>query len=308
MQNLREVKGFVFDIQHYSIHDGPGIRTSVFLKGCILHCLWCHNPESQKMRPQIFIMQDKCVGCGKCASVCPVNAIKIDGNLARTNRELCKSCGRCVKTCPTEARSMIGKEITAGEVFKEVASDKIFYQESGGGVTLSGGEVLLQPEFSRSILELCKNAEINTAIETSGYGSWEAIKQVLAYTDLVLYDFKHFTDSEHKKFTGVSNKSILENAKRICHELKVPIAARIPVIPGYNDSIDNINSTARFIATELDKSIKVHLLPYHRLGEGKHIGLEQPDNGFSSTPPSEEHMNELKEIIESYGLTVVIGG
>lgn len=308
INNLEISKGFVFDIQHYSIHDGPGIRTTVFLTGCPLKCLWCQNPESQQLYPRLFFRYDKCTGCGKCIPVCIHGAVVLNGKSAKTNRQLCKGCGECIKACPSEARSIIGKEITSEEVFKDVSSDKIFYQESNGGVTLSGGEVLFQPEFSSSILELCKNHDIHTAIETSGYGSWENMKQILAYTDLVLFDFKHLDDYEHKKLTGVSNKTILENAKKIWHDLKIPIIARVPVIPGCNDSITNINQTADFISAELDKSVNVDLLPYNSLGETKYKNLEQPWNGFSGTIPSDEKMNELRNIFKSYGLSVKIGG
>ncbi len=308
IHDLENVKGFVFDIQHYAIHDGPGIRTTVFLSGCPLKCLWCQNPESQELYPQLFFSYEKCTGCGQCIMVCVHDAITTDGKVVQTDRKLCNSCGECIKVCPNEARTIIGKEITSGEVFKEVSSDKMFYQESNGGVTLSGGEVLLQPEFSSSILELCKSEEIHTAIETSGYGSWESIKQILNYTDLVLYDFKHFDNNEHIKLTGVLNKTILENAKKIYHELRIPIIARLPVIPGCNDLVLNIQQAANFIASELDKSINVHLLPYNNLGETKHRNLERQGKGFSGTIPSDEKMNELRNILESYGLSVKIGG
>jgi pyruvate formate lyase activating enzyme len=302
------LKGFIFDIQHYSIHDGPGIRTTVFLSGCPLRCLWCQNPESQQLHPQLFFNYDKCMGCGRCIAVCPQRAVTLDRKTVKTNRWLCNICGECVKVCPQEARTIIGKEITATEVFKEVASDKIFYQDSNGGVTLSGGEVLSQPDFSSGILEMCKNDGIHTAIETCGYGSWENLRRILNYTDLVLFDFKHMDDAEHKKLTGVSNKIILKNAKRIWNDLKKPIIARLPVIPGYNDSTMNISQTAEFIAAELDISITVNLLPYHGLGEGKLKSLEQNRKDFSVTAPSDEQTGTVKKIIESYGLSVKIGG
>jgi pyruvate formate lyase activating enzyme len=306
MRNLP--KGFIFDIQHYSIHDGPGIRTTVFLSGCPLRCLWCQNPESQQIYPQLFFRYDKCIGCVRCVSVCTQGAITLNGTIVKTDRNLCKGCGECVKICPKQARIIIGKETTAAEVFAEAASDKMFYQESNGGVTLSGGEAISQPDFSASILELCKNDSIHTAVETSGYGSWESLKKILNYTDLVLFDFKHLGEVEHKNLTGVSNRTILSNVKKIWTKLKIPIIARLPIIPGYNDSIANINQTARFISTELDKSIAVHLLPFHNLGEGKLKSLEQVRDGFSGVPPSDEQMNSIKNIIESYGLSVKIGG
>jgi len=308
MNETENTKGIIFNLQRYSIHDGPGIRTTVFLKGCPLRCLWCQNPESQASQPEIFFDREKCTGCGTCVQACPEGAIEIKDGKSRTNRQLCKGIGRCAEVCPNEARNLIGRYVTAGEVFKEVKADEIFYLRSGGGVTLSGGEPLAQPEFAIALLKLCKDAGINTALDTSGYARWETLKRVLEYVDLVLYDFKHMDPVEHKKCTGVSNDLILDNARKIHHELSITILVRVPIIPGYNDSVENIEATARFIAKELDKSIKVHLLPYHRLGEVKYERLERPGKPFSTEPPSEERMSELKKIVESFGLTVFIGG
>jgi len=311
MIDRREVdatKGVVFNIQRYSIHDGPGIRTTVFMKGCPLRCLWCQNPESQVMQPEIFLNSEKCTGCGRCVQVCPEEAIEIYEGRSNTNRELCRGHGKCAEVCPNEARNLMGRYITAREVFQEVNSDTIFYQGSGGGVTLSGGDPLAQPEFTLSILKLCKDAGIHTAIDTCGYARWETLKQVLDYVDLVLYDFKQMDPVEHKKHTGVSNKLILDNARRIYHELSIPMLARVAVIPGYNDSIENIEATAKFIANQLGTSIKVHLLPYHRLGETKYERLEMANNSVSIEPPDEGHISELQKIIEPFGLTVTIGG
>lgn len=301
-------KGVIFNIQRYSIHDGPGIRTTVFINGCPLRCFWCQNPESQALRPQIFFDSEKCTGCGKCVQACPEGAIEIYQERSRTNRELCKGRGKCTEVCPNEARTLMGRHVTAGEVFKEVNSDAIFYQRSGGGVTLSGGEPLAQPEFAISVLKLCKDAGIHTALDTCGYAKWETLKQVLDYVDLVLYDFKQMDLAKHKKQTGVSNNLILDNARRIYHELSIPMLARVPIVPGFNDSIENIEATANFIATELGISVKVHLLPYHRLGETKYERLEKVNNSVSIQPPSEEHVEELKKIVESFGLTAYLGG
>jgi pyruvate formate lyase activating enzyme len=241
-------------------------------------------------------------------AVCPKDAIEPDAAFVKTNRNLCDACGQCTNICPNDARIVVGKEMSSGEVFREVSSDKIFYQESDGGVTLSGGEAFSQPEFSMSILELCKKDSIHTAVETCGYGPWSKMKEVLDYTDLVLFDFKHMDDNEHKKFTGVSNKMILDNAKRILFELRIPMIARIPVIPGYNDSEENMARTAEFMSHDLNPSVKVELLPYHRMGEGKLINLEKKQDGFSSSPPAIDHLNKLKSIFVSYGLTVSAGG
>lgn len=202
----------------------------------------------------------------------------------------------------------MGRYVTAGEVFKEVAADAIFYQRSGGGVTLSGGEPLAQPQFATSLLKLCRDAAIHAALDTCGYARWETMTRVLEYVDLVLYDFKHMDPVAHEEYTGVSNDLILENARRIHHELCLPMLARVPLIPGYNDSAEDIAATARFIATELDSSIKVHLLPYHRLGETKYERMEEPERCISVEPPSDERMEEIKEIFESSGLVVNLGG
>ncbi|AOT69807.1 glycyl-radical enzyme activating protein [Geosporobacter ferrireducens] len=308
MEEIELVKGFIFNVQHYCIHDGPGIRTNVFLKGCPLRCLWCQNPESQSTRKQLFFLSENCSTCGRCVSICPNQAVIIQGNKIKTNRLLCKTCGQCVDVCSREARSIVGEYITAGEVFRKIEQDKIFYQGSGGGVTISGGEPFAQPEFTKSIIKLCRDAQIHTAIETSGYARWEVIQEILQYVDLVLYDIKHMKSSDHKQLTGVYNELILENAKKIHHDLKVPLIARVPIIPGYNDSLENIRETGEFVSSQLGKSVKVHLLPFHRLGESKNERLECRAGSFDSSPPSEVHMDKLKKIIETFGLNVQIGG
>jgi pyruvate formate lyase activating enzyme len=307
MVEAQVTKGVVFNIQHYSIHDGPGIRTTVFLKGCPLRCLWCQNPESQASRPEIFFDSEKCSGCGTCVQVCPEGAIELCEGRSRTNRDICQGNGKCAEVCPNEARNLMGRYVTAGEVFERVAADDIFYQRSGGGVTLSGGEPLAQPQFAISLLKLCKDAAIHTVLDTCGYASWATVKRVLEYVDLVLYDLKHMDSVEHEKHTGVPNELILDNAKRIHHGLSIPMLARIPLVPGYNDTAENITATAQFIVTELD-SVKVHLLPYHRMGEIKHERMEEPGKSISVQPPSDKRMEEIKGIFESFGLTVDLGG
>jgi pyruvate formate lyase activating enzyme len=308
MSDIENVKGVVFNIQHYSIHDGPGIRTTVFMNACPLRCLWCQNPESQTMQPQVFLLAEKCTGCGTCVPACPNHAISIIDGISVTDRKLCKGCGKCAEVCPNEARSLMGKEMTAGEVFKDINSDAIFYKRSGGGITLSGGDPVGQPEFSIAILKLCKQAGLHTAIETSGYAKWEIFKQILEHVDMVLFDFKQMDSGDHKKCTGVPNELILENAKKIVHELHIPLAARIPLIPGYNDDFDNIAATAKFIKNELDKSIKVHILPYHKLGETKYERMETPEKIVKVEPPSEAHQEEIRKMFEAMGLEAVIGG
>jgi pyruvate formate lyase activating enzyme len=308
MDKDEKTRGIIFNIQTYSIHDGPGIRTTVFIKGCPLKCVWCQNPESQSATPQLFFNSEACVGCGKCLQVCPEGAIRLDEGKSWTNRDICRGAGKCAKVCPNEARNIAGRYVTAGEVFQEVMKDKIFYEKSGGGVTLGGGEPLASPEFTTSLLRLCKKAGIHTALDTCGYAKWEIIKQILQHVDLVLYDLKHMDPAAHQLYTGVSNEVILENARRICQELHIPVLARVPVIPGFNDSRENIEATGRFIAAEMGTATEVHLLPYHKLGEMKYHRLEKSGNPASITPPDEKYIMELKEVFESFGLKVHEGG
>jgi len=308
MSDMRNTKGIVFNIQHYAIHDGPGIRTTVFVNGCPLRCIWCQNPESQSLKPQIFFHREKCTGCGKCIEVCPKKANEIVDSRSVIHRDLCIGCGSCSEICPNEARHLMGKEMTAAEVFREVEKDAIFYQGSGGGVTVSGGDPIAQPEFVTNLLRLCKEASLHTALDTCGCTTWETLKEILDYVDLVLFDFKHLSTDKHKDLTGVSNELILENAKKIYHELSIPMLARIPIIPGYNDTIENIEATGHFIAHELGNSIKVHILPYHRLGETKYERLDKSDSIILIEPPGEEHILALKRIIEFHGLEVHVGG
>ncbi len=300
--------GVTFNVQGYSIHDGPGIRTTVFLKGCPLRCFWCQNPESQRTSPEIFFAADKCTGCGKCISACSAGAITLAGGKARTDRERCGGAAACVSACPVGARNQIGRAVTPEEIFAEVAEDTLFYEQSGGGVTLSGGEPLFHSPFAAELLRLCKRAGIHTALDTCGYASWINAARVLKHVDLVLYDFKHMDSEQHQLGTGVPNELILENARKIHRELSISMLARIPIIPGYNDSIDNMRATAQFIAQELDSSVPVHLNPYHRLGEAKVERLERSPACAATEPPGDAHMADIKRLFESFGLSVVIGG
>ncbi len=308
MTEARGIEGVVFNIQHYSIHDGPGIRTTVFLKGCPLRCFWCQNPESQATRPELFFDAAKCKGCGTCVEACAQHAITVRDNRSWTNRDLCQGVGACADVCPNEARSLMGRKMTASAVVEDVNADAIFYERSGGGVSLSGGEPLAQPRFATTLLRLFKEAGLHTVIDTCGCVPWDTLRQALQHVDLVLYDFKHMDPVEHERGTGVANGLILDNARRIHHDLKIPLLARVPIISGYNDSADNISATARFIAEELDKSVKVHLLPYHRLGEVKYERLERPGRAVAVEPPGDERMAELQKLVESFGLVAVVGG
>jgi pyruvate formate lyase activating enzyme len=308
LKKKEDITGIIFNIQHYSIHDGPGIRTDVFLKGCFLRCAWCQNPESQSLKPELFYFKEKCTGCGKCIAICSTQAIRIEDMKSITDRRKCQGCGKCVQVCPNEARSLLGKEMRVMEVFRDIKGDEIFYKRSNGGMTLTGGEPLFQPCFSRNLLTICQQAGIHTAIETCGHADWRIFRDVLQHVNLVLFDLKHMSSDKHREYTGVPNELILDNARRIYHELKIPVWARIPVIPGYNDSVENIDTTAKFVAKELDTSVPVHLLAYHRLGESKYERLFKESNNISISPPTEFHMQELQRIMISYGLETHIGG
>ena len=298
-------KGIVFDIQRFSVHDGPGIRTLIFLKGCPLSCRWCSNPESQQKEPEIIFMPQRCINCLKCQLICPKNAI--DFNLtARVCRQKCDLCGRCVEICHSRALNISGSEQTVGEVLAEIKKDSNHYRRSAGGITLSGGEPLAQPDFAEELLKGCKANGWHTAIETSGYTNEKVLKRILLWTDLVLLDIKHMDSTKHREGTSVSNEVILKNAQVIALT-GVSMIIRTPVIPGFNDNLDNIREIAQF-ALKLGIVRELHLLPYHRLGQQKYayLGKEYLLEGLK--PPSREDMAGLKKVVESYGLTCSIGG
>lgn len=300
-QHLRAVSGTIFNIQHYCIHDGPGIRTNVFVKGCPLRCLWCANPESQSAVPQLMYRSDKCVGCGACVEVCPKQAIVLADGKVKTDRQVCDGCGSCISACKADAREIMGRTVTAGEVFDEVMQDQLFYG-TDGGITITGGEALAHPQFTRALLQLCRQAGISTAIETCGFASWGVMKPVLELCDVVLYDEKQMDSDLHKKYTGQGNELILENLKRINDELDCDIWVRVPTIPGYNDSEENIAAVGAFVKENLPHCSQVHLLPFHRMGEGKAEQLEKEENGFQSEVPTQEHMEALRDMTRGYGV------
>ena len=271
-------KAMIFDIQRNSFVDGPGIRTTVFFKGCNLRCKWCHNPESQSFDKQMMFYKDKCTGCGKCREVCP------------NHLQSCDFCGKCELYCPADARKVCGREYTPAEVFAEVIKDKAFYDNSGGGVTFSGGECMLQLDFLREILEKCKAAGIHTAVDTAGNVPWESFEKILPFTDLFLYDIKAFGAELHRKGTGVSNELILENLKNLSG--RADIIVRIPVIGGYNDNDEEIRQIADFL--KQIKIIKAELLPYHAMGEHKYTALGRNTESFNV--PNKNFMNRLQQL------------
>ena len=298
-----ELKGLVFNIQRFSIHDGPGIRTTVFMKGCPLRCRWCSNPESWNPYPEIMTYDVKCIRCGKCAQVCPTEAITINQKGRKINRAKCTLCLECAEVCPTGAISVSGKHMTIEEIMKEVESDKLFYQNSDGGVTISGGEPLSQWEFVRQLLKECKQEGLHTALDTCGYVPWDILEKVLDYTDLVLFDIKHINSSQHRKGTGKGNQLILNNAKRVATNTRTWL--RFPLIPGYNDFEESVREVAE-LAAEMCVE-KVSILPYHEWGKTKYEKLGRRYLLENTETPSDEHIKELQRIIENAGLKVTVG-
>ena len=310
-ENYMDLTAPVFNIQSYSIHDGPGIRVTVFLKGCPLRCKWCANPESNLAKPQLMFYAAKCTACGKCIDACPQKAIlpgmKNGKPVALTLREKCVDCGRCVEACPNEAREIAGKEMTVRAVLDQVLKDKLFIDASGGGITLSGGECLAHPDFTEALLFAAKEAGLHTAAESCSFAPQTVLERAFRYLDLGLLDIKHMDSEEHKRLTGVPNEQILSNIRHVYHGMKKAVIVRVPTIPGCNDSEENIAATARFVREELGPDVGIHLLPYHRLGESKNESLGKTMD-LSIEVPSDEHMEHLKSIVESFGLYCQIGG
>lgn len=266
------VSGIVFNVQKFSVHDGRGIRTLVFLKGCPLHCLWCSNPESQHLQPELAFNGSRCLTaavCGRCAKACLSGAITVVDGLLRTDRSLCKGCFSCVKACPSGARNIYGETMTVDRILRRVEEDSIFYSRSGGGLTLSGGEALMQPGFVLALLREARRRHINTAIETSGFAPYEHLQEAIVNLNMLIMDIKSLDCAKHKEFTGVDNALILENFSRVCEEFpKLKILVRTPVIPGFNDSEDDIRAIRDFIPRR--GNITYELLAYHRMGQPKY--------------------------------------
>lgn len=293
-------KGLIFNIQRYSLHDGKGIRTIVFFKGCPLACRWCSNPESQSYKPQMVFSQNNCIACGECSEVCKNGAFK-DG---AWDIQKCMHCGACAENCPTAARELAGKWMSVEQIVNEVVKDWAFYQSSNGGVTFSGGEPLVQAKFAEQLAKKLKSLYVDLTIETCGYASWDNAKRVLRYMDSILYDIKLMDTEKHLAYTGVGNTLILGNARKAA-ALGKKMIIRIPVIGGVNDDDENIRQTALF-ALEIGVD-EIHLLPYHRYGESKYhkLGLEY---AFEAYTPSDEQMARLVDIVKAHGIHAKTGG
>lgn len=298
-------KGTVFNIQRFSVNDGPGIRTTVFLKGCPLSCNWCSNPESQNRHKQIMFNIKNCIGCHKCEKVCKVKAIDFSYP-NRIDRDKCTNCGECAEVCYLGALVVSGEEMTVEEVLKKLKKDAIQFRNSNGGITLSGGEPLMQAEFTVELLKACKAMGFHTAMETTAYASKETINNVMPYLNLVLLDIKTLNSNRHKEYIGTDNEIILENAKEIV-KLGKDVIIRVPVIPEFNADKESIRDIAMF-AKKLGKVKEIHLLPYHKLGINKYecIGKEYNMKEEIATP-SDEFMLNLKKVVEDLGIYCNIG-
>ena len=301
---LGGIEGWVFDVQRYSLHDGPGLRTNVFFKGCPLRCRWCSNPESQTGKPELAFFQSRCFNCGDCLPVCPTGALKIGSGKPLWDRTVCDNCGRCVEACPSGAVRWIGCRISVSEVLEQALRDTPFYQGEGG-ITLTGGEPMLQPAFAKAILRLAQTECIHTTMETCGHVPWRVLQQVLPYLDLVLYDIKHMDPDHHREGTGVGNRLVLDNARKLV-ESGAKVIIRFPLIPEFNMGRENIRHTARFVR-ELGVG-EVHLLPYHRLGRAKYQSLDRCYLVEDLDLPTNEQVESVAGLLDTYGLRVRVGG
>lgn len=289
-----------------TVHNGPGMRTLILFKGCPLRCLWCSTPESQSGEREIALRPGRCIRCGRCAGVCPVGAIDASGGVPEIDRLLCSSCGRCAGACPSEAITLLGRGMTVPRLCEEAGKDRTFYKHSGGGVTVSGGEALLDPEFTRKLLRALKSEGVSVGVDTCGHVPWPNVEGVLPYVDFFLWDIKHMNPRRHRELTGASNELILSNVRSVSKR-SIPVYVRIPVIPGYNDSKENIGATCEF-ARGLSSLVEVDLLPLHHLGKERYdsLGRAYPVAGLGPVPV--RVMEELRALVESYGLKARIVG
>ncbi len=297
--------GLVAQFERYAIHDGPGIRTVVYLKGCPLRCLWCHSPETQVPQPELVVRGDRCIRCGTCVVACRHEAAVETAEGFGVRRDACRACGTCADECPTGARELVGRRLTVADVLEVVERDRPFYDQSGGGVTVSGGEPLAQPAFLEAFLRACRERRLHTAVETCGVAARRTLDRVAPFTDLFLYDLKLMDDERHRRATGASNQAVLENLVRLVAG-GARVRVRVPLVPGFNDDAENLEATARFVVSlglrELD------LLPYHRAGIAKYGRLGRPYALPETPPPSAAQMAEAVARLAQAGVDARVGG
>lgn len=298
--------GRVFDVKRYSLHDGPGIRTTVFMQGCPLSCWWCHNPESQSVSPTMHYQRDSCLGCEACVETCDEHALSLTRDGIQRDDNLCRTCGECAEACPSESRELIGRQVSLQEVLLEVEKDRLYYDETGGGVTFSGGEPLAQAEFLIELLRACGERDLHRVVDTSGLAATQTILKVAAHTDLFLFDLKFMDDQRHCQTTGVSNQAILNNLRALDAEGHA-VRVRVPVIPGVNDHLQNFKEMADFLAP-LKHVRQVDLLPFHPSAREKHrkFGMPWKLNGATELAP--ERLDEFAAALQGPNLRVEIGG
>lgn len=302
-----QTEGFIFDLKKFAIHDGPGIRSTVFFKGCPLRCYWCHNPEGMSPAQEVMVFAQRCLAaCRECLELCPEKALTKDKEGIVLKRGLCNACGLCAAACPAEALQMAGRKVSVDQVMTELAKDAIFYQDSGGGVTFSGGEPLSQIDFLHALLLASKKQGWHTTVDTCGHAPFASFEKIMPLVDLFLYDLKIIAEAKHRRLTGLTNGLILENLARLSLGAS-SLAIRIPLIPGSNDSQTDIKQLADFCAS-LPRAHPVHLLPYHRGGSGKRKRLGQADPLPNIRPPTAAKMQKIKEIFRLRKLAVTLGG
>lgn len=297
------VTGVLFDIKRYALHDGPGIRTTVFFKGCPLRCAWCHNPEGQSPFSELMVKPSRCLAdCYLCLERCPEAAVSKSGDILRVDRQKCRTCGACAEACPAEALVLIGRRVTASQAAAEIFKDEVFYRQSGGGVTFSGGEPVMQTSFLEELLEECHRREVHTTVDTSGHVPWPSLASVQSKVHLFLYDLKLMDEDRHRDLTGVTNLIILENLKRLVQGGS-RVVVRLPLIKGLNDDRDNIEATAEFLRG-LGGVERVDLLSYHALGRAKYERLDRPQPAGEYAAPSRRELERIKNRIQAFGLEV----
>lgn len=302
---MSNIIGLIFDIKRFAVHDGPGIRTTIFLKGCPLSCWWCHNPEGLSDKPEVTYYDYKCMGCDKCIDICSQKALKKIDNKLNRNFEICSVCGDCVEVCPTASQQIIGQKISSEKLMEEIKKDLLYFESSSGGVTFSGGEPLIQNVFLKETLKLCKNKGVHTALDTSGYSSTEVFNTILKYIDLFLFDLKIVDENQHKKYTGVSNKSIIKNLVTLQKKRK-DVILRFTVINEITNTKENLKDIQNLISS-LKGINEIDLLPYHNVNE-KYNKLCKEYKLKDIKQPSEEDIIIIKELFENEGLNVRVGG